>query len=217
MWIRSLVLSLSIVFLAAPQMARAQNEFVAVSHKVDPVMQPKQPTDAIAECAKDPICSTVAKTAASYIGVSPNLVTAAMALIPPPKHVGEASYFSISLPGGYQYCKAHIQTISVVPATGDRASLMNVSTNVSGVAIYTWTPRQGLGQGRSWVEADFTVIGVRNDLADKYRAAGTCQPYGKLIVSCRGARGINKGLHYCATYDASARSQKPTLGSLLGR
>jgi hypothetical protein len=98
MRIRNPALLLAIVVIAGPQVAKA-HDFVAVAQKINPVVQPKQPIDAIAEGAKDPTCSTVVSTAASHIGVSPNLVTAAMAAIPTPRHVGEESFFSISLPG----------------------------------------------------------------------------------------------------------------------
>jgi hypothetical protein len=54
--------------------------------------------------------------------------------------------------------------------------------------------REKLGRSR-------LSIGVRNDLANKYRATGTCKPYNESIASCRGARGVNKGLRYCGTYD----------------
>ena len=152
--------------------AYAQTDFVATSAKVDPVMQPKQPGDVFKECANNQACSE-----------------------------GEEGHFTIQLPQGYVYCRASIRTVSVVPATGDRASLMSATTNERGVGIYTWTPKQGVGQRRSWVEADYTVYGVKSDLAEKYRTESKCKPPGKNIINCRGATGVNHGLPACGSVD----------------
>ncbi|UEM12364.1 hypothetical protein J4G43_049545 [Bradyrhizobium barranii subsp. barranii] len=78
---------------------------------------------------------------------------------------------------------------------------MSATTNERGVGIYTWTPKQGVGQGRSWVEADYTIYGVKSDLAEKYRTEGKCKPVGKNIINCRGATGVNRGLPACGSVD----------------
>lgn len=196
------VLSLLFLLMASASAgACAQTDFVATSVKVDPVMQPKQPGDVFKECANNQACSAVLKGAASYLGVSPTLVSAVLAIVPQATREGEEGHFTIQLPQGYVYCRASIHTVSVVPATGDRASLMSATTNERGVGIYTWTPKQGVGQGRSWVEADYTIYGVKSDLAEKYRTEGKCKPVGKNIINCRGATGVNRGLPACGSVD----------------
>lgn len=199
MCVRNIILYTCAVFAFITPVfaAGTQSPFVVVPQKVNPVMQPKQPTDAIKECAHNTLCASAVGIGAAYLGVPRKLVTAAIAAIPQATRTGEEGHYSISLPAGYQYCRASIHTISVVPATGDRASVMSSSSNAKGVAIYTWTPRQGSGEGRSWIEADYKIYGVRNDLADQYRSQGKCHSFGKVLIACRGARGINHGQPSC--------------------
>jgi hypothetical protein len=144
-------------------------------------------------------CRALVDTAAVYLGVPPGRVSAAMAIVPQARRAGEEGWYTVKLPAGYKYCRSTIRMISVVPATGDRASVFSARANQDNIGMYTWTPKQGLGGGRSWVEAIVTLYGVRNDKADQYRAAGTCKPYGMLLLSCRGARGVNKGTPACKT------------------
>jgi hypothetical protein len=181
--------------------AQAQTDFSATSVKVDAVMQPKQPADALKECANDPVCSSIIGGAATYLGVPSTLVSGALAIVPKAERAGEEGHYTIEVPQGYVYCRASIRTVSVVPATGDRASVMSATSNDSGVAVYTWTPKQGLGQGRSWVEANYTIYGVKSDLAEKYRAEGKCKPPGKNLINCRGATGVNHGMPSCGSVD----------------
>lgn len=181
--------------------AQAENDLVVVSQKINPVMQPKNGGDIISDCINNVVCQAAAKAGAAYLGVPSNLVTIAMAAVPTANRKGEEGFYSISLPSGYQYCRSSIRTISVVPATGDRASVMSANSNALGVGIYTWTPRRGFGEGRSWVEADYTVYGVRNDIADKYRISGVCRAYNQQLVNCRGATGINHGQPACGSVD----------------
>lgn len=174
-------------------------DFVVIQQKINPVMQPKNVADALSECARDNLCRGLADAAATYLGVPPGRVSAALAALPQAQRAGEEGRYMISLPTGYQYCRSRIQTISVVPATGDRASVMGASSRENGVGVYTWTPKQGLGKGRSWVEADYTIYGVRAAIADKERQAGKCKPFGTTLISCRGATGVNKGAPACST------------------
>lgn len=112
----------------------------------------------------------------------PPLVSGAMAIVPKAERAGEEGHYSLEVPAGYVYCCSSIRTISVVPATGDRASVMGATSNGRDIAVYTWTPRQGIGQGRSWVEADYTLYGVKKSLADKYRSEGKA-PQAKTLVA----------------------------------
>ncbi|MNV65393.1 hypothetical protein D3C71_1580850 [compost metagenome] len=172
-------------------------DFVVVNQKINPVMSPRSVGDAFGECANDAVCRTIVDGAATYLGVPPGTVSAALASLPKADRAGEEGRYTIALPDGYQYCRSTIRTISVVPATGDRASVMGAKSTQRGVDVYTWTPRQGLGGGRSWVEADYTIYGVKDSLADRERQAGECRPSGSTLISCRGAKGTNKGQPSC--------------------
>ncbi len=175
--------------------AQAGDDLIVIQVKLDQVMQPKSVTDTLVECTKSPICKAALDAAAAYVGVDSSKITSAVALIGQSK-AGEESNFSYKLPSGYQYCRAKIQTVSVVPASGDRASFMSITGTAREVGVYTWTPVLGLGQGRSWVEADFTIVGVRDALVQQYRSSGVCN--AKYVrAECRGATGVNKGSPAC--------------------
>lgn len=188
---------LLLVAASAPAFGN-DSDFVVVQQTINPVVQPKTVADAAQECANDAVCSGLVDAAASYFGVQPGTVSAAMAAIPRAESRGEESWFEIYLPQGYEYCRSKIETTSIVPATGDRASLMAAKARTDHVYIYTWTPVQGLGDGRSWVEARYTVLGVRKALAADARSNGTCRSnQDALLIDCRGATGVNKGLQAC--------------------
>ena len=175
--------------------ALANDDLVVIKVKLDQVMEPKSVIDTTIGCVKNSACKAILDAAAAYVGVNISSITSAAALIDQ-KKTGEEGNFSYKLPNGYQYCRAKVETVSVVPAEGDRASLMNVRGSAQGVGVYTWTPVLPVGQGRSWVEADFTIVGVRDGLADQYRKTGQCK--AKYITAdCRGAKGVNKGLPAC--------------------
>ncbi|MBB4218867.1 hypothetical protein FHT79_006089 [Rhizobium sp. BK212] len=179
---------------ATPEVSK---EFVVVQTVINPVVQPKNVSDAIGFCAGDERCSSLADGAATFLGLPSGTVAAALAAVPKVDRNGEEGHLSIALPSGYEYCRSRIQPKSVVPATGDRASVMSARSTKDGVGIYTWTPRASIGGGRSWVEADFTIYGVREDVAEQYRANGTCREPGATLISCRGAKGTNKGQPAC--------------------
>jgi hypothetical protein len=176
-------------------LALAGDDLTVIKLTLDQTMQPKGITDTIVECARSPICKVALDAAAAYVGVDSSVVTSAVALAAQTS-AGEENNFSFPIPDGYQYCRAKIETVSVVPASGDIASFMSITGTASSVDVYTWTPRLPVGQGRSWVEADFTIVGVRNELAEQYRARGVCN--AKYVrAECRGATGINKGSPAC--------------------
>lgn len=96
---------LSVTWASAEE---AQTNYVATNVKVDPVMQPKQPGDVFKECANNPACSAALKGAASYLGVSPTLVTAVLAIIPLAKREGEEGHFTEM---AYRLCAINLRSI----------------------------------------------------------------------------------------------------------
>ena len=188
----SIVATLAFFFGAS---AFAGDDLTVIQVKLDQVMLPKSATDTFVECTKNQACKVILDAAAAYIGVDSSKITSAVALISQSK-AGQEANFSYQLPAGYQYCRAKVETVSVVPASGDRASFMSITGSAREVGVYTWTQRAGFGQGRSWVEANFTIVGVRDELLQQYRSSGVCKER-YLRAECRGATGVNKGSPAC--------------------
>jgi len=182
--------------------AQSTNDFVVISAKVDQTMSPKSLTETALDCVKNAACKAALDSLAAMWGIESSLVSSLAASITTEKK-GEESWVGIKLPTGYEYCRSAIRTVSVVPATGDRASYMGVSADKPGLSVYTWTPKRHVGEGRSWVEADFVVTGVKTAAAQKYRESGKCNANAlpRTVVQCRGAAGVNKGLNHCGTYN----------------
>jgi len=190
----------SISFAQLPSTV-ASGDLVVIGAKIDSVMQPKGLTDTLHECVQNATCKVILDGAAAYVGVDSSKITSAAAMMTK-KSAGETSYFDMRLPEGYQYCRSKVKTISVVPATGNRASFMIVNARPNGLVIQTWTPKRHWGQGRSWVEADLEVTGVKKDLAAHYQETKQClaEPLPKEIINCRGSRGVNHGQKACTTF-----------------
>jgi hypothetical protein len=168
--------------------AQENKDFLVVSAKINPVESPKSLPDLLRECAGNDGCVTVIKAGASYLGVPPNLISIGAAIVAGAGKPGnsEEGHFEVKIPDGYTYCRSQIHMISVVPADGPRGSIFSASSTPTGIGIYTWTPRRGVGQGRSWVDADVTVYGVRSAIAQQQISAGHCVAPGKNIINCRG-------------------------------
>jgi hypothetical protein len=166
--------------LMANSSATMAQEFTTIKVHLDQTMAAKSVTDVALECAKEPLCKAIVDGAAAY---------------------GEEGHYDYRLPAGYQYCRSTVSPISVNPATGDKASVLGATVYQQGLGVYTWTPRKPVFGGRSWVDADFTIIGVQDALADQDRAKGLCKPNtpNRVIISCRGASGVNHGQPHCAT------------------
>lgn len=207
MAIKHVAIALSaLVVLANPANSKVSAKkkdpnFVVVSEKVNPVMQPKNIGDALQDCANSSLCRTMADGVATWIGVPPGTVSGAMAAVPVASRSGEEGRYSIKLPKGYEYCRSRIKMISVVPADGNRASVMSASAKKDGVDVYTWTPRRGLGEGRSWVEAEYTIIGVKGRMANTYRTSGKCKAYDRQLIGCRGNGSNSHGQPECRSVD----------------
>ena len=81
---------------------------------------------------------------------------------------------------------------SIVPRDGDRGAMFLGRADADGLYSETWTPIMPPGQGRSWVEGDLSVVGVRSDLATAKYMTGACHKPGRAIFYCRG-RGCESG------------------------
>ena len=161
--------------------------FVVASTKIDEVRTPKNLTDVARDCDESMICTAFLKAASAYFQVPIDSVVTGAALLASNRS-GEGTTMTISLPAGYVYCRSQVRMISIVPNDGPRGSTLMVRPVWKGLAVETWTPVRGLGEGRSWVEAELTILGIEESETfafgdfDKYCKAGN----GRSILTCRG-------------------------------
>ena len=171
-----------------PRISLAQtSDFIVISTKVDNVRNAKSIFTTAEECGKNSACLAILKLASNYFGIPIDKAVASAALLAV-KQDGEGTYIDIKLPSGYSYCKATINTVSIVPKDGPRGSTLLARADNNQLYIETWTPILPVGQGRSWVEADIAILGVRNDIAEReYGTFGDCEkPSSRVILYCRG-------------------------------
>lgn len=160
--------------------------FVVASMHIDQVRDAKNVFDMVRECDNDDLCSNILKAVESYYGIPPGL-TATVAATFSGGSRGEGWGVDMILPNGYLYCGSSMKMVSIVPHDGPRGSLFRGAVARNEIHLETWTPIQGLGDGRSWVEADVTLIGVREDLAAQAQKEGQCKGFDERnIWYCRG-------------------------------
>lgn len=165
------------------------DDFVIVAVHLDQTMDPKSVGDSLSECLNNSTCKDVAVGLASGLGVNEKQLKTAVAGIKS-DFSGEEGHLTYNLPHGYRYCSSSVKVISVVPMDGRRASVLGVRAYDTFLGVYTWTPRRNPGEGRSWVEADFSIVGVKANKAADYFASGKCRrAQERLLLSCRGNDG----------------------------
>jgi hypothetical protein len=185
--------------------AQQSDDIVITTHHINPVRDARTPWDEIQNCLRDTACAAAVNGIAAQVGIPANairLVNAGAAFTA--KQDGEETRYSIPALNGRKICRVQVRTTSVVPATGDRASLFSISATPAAVGIYTWTPRQGIGAGRSWYDGMVFVAHVKAELADDYTKSGKCSvpQAGELAANqCRGASGVNHRLAACGSKD----------------
>lgn len=166
---------------------RAQDgDFVVVGVKIDKTREAKSIFTTADECMRNSMCETVLKAASAYAGVPADKVVAVAALLSSTPQ-GEGTESNIHLPSGYSYCRATISLVSIVPHDGSRGSTLLARADAAKLNIQTWTPVLPLGQGRSWVEANISLVGVRDYLAEQSYSSGKCvRPESRIFLYCRG-------------------------------
>ena len=212
------VVSLTIVGCSPKVMVRATStpradDYVIVKAVVDRTVAGKTIWDHAVDCVKDVICKSLFDaTVALTTGMDSSSFTTAAAIVVDTHYAGEEGFYTFSLPDGYVYCRSEVNTTTVIPATGDRASFMSATIYPPGkLGVYTWTPVNNSGD-KSAIEATFTLIGVRKDIAEYSYANATCSrpcmskrlepetPQPRHLFDCRGAKDTNKGLPHCGTF-----------------
>ena len=179
-----------VALLAQASTSQAQfgNTYVAVNMHLDQVMQPKDGFNVASDCTNSAICSSALSAISAASGYPIDKVVAVAALFST-SNFGEGNGFNVNLPSGYRYCTSNFRLTSIVPHDGDRGSRILLRADDNGLYAETWTPVLGPGEGRSWVEGDVTVVGVRSDLAaSAYSGATPCRAgNSRPFFWCRGS------------------------------
>lgn len=126
---------------------------------------------------------------AGNMGIHPGYVKLAMNAVPRADPQGEETFYALPVERGYSYCAARIRITSIVPGSGDRASVVNANIGPSGeLGIYTWTPIRHYGEGRSWVEGDAQVYGIKPEYLREFIDKGVCKEASAVtrIFNCEG-------------------------------
>lgn len=161
--------------------------YVAIGVTIDNVRGPQNLFDVARSCSANNLCAGLLAAAEYFSGLPVSQVVGIAALLSRNVY-GEGTESNLTLPSGYAYCMARVHTVSIVPNGGDRGSLLLTRADGNGLNVQTWTPVLPPFDGRSWVEANITLIGVRNDLAEaSYRNDGPCyRPNSRVFLYCRG-------------------------------
>jgi hypothetical protein len=182
-------------------LAQDDPNVIVTTHHINPVRDARTPWDEVANCLRDAACAAIVNTFAGELGVSPQAIgMVKVGVAFSAQQNGEETRYAIAPVKSYKICRVEIRTASVVPATGDCASLFSITATPDAVNIYTWTPKQGIGEGRSWYDG---VVAVAHAQETGFAAL---QSQGKCTVSpkdsqyqCRGASGVNHGLAACGS------------------
>jgi hypothetical protein len=119
--------------------------------------------------------ATVALSAiATYFGINPAYVIAAQQAIPTSRGAGEETFYNLPVSPGYRYCGSRITVISMNPGSGDRAALLKGAAWPEIISFYTVTPVLGVGQGRSWVDADVELYSIQSSYYSEFERNNIC-------------------------------------------
>lgn len=170
-------------------------DLMLVKARLEQTMKTHSITGSTAECLKHPECKAAIDAAAAYLAVDPKVITTMTTPISA-EWKGEKGDYHYLLPAGYQYCRAKIETLSIVPKDGDESAYMTVTGSDHDLRIQAWAPQSGLYAGKTWVEADISLVGVKDSLVQEYRSKGICTD--KYISKfCRGGDRYHKGSPPC--------------------
>jgi hypothetical protein len=192
---RNVIVAAILGFLpfAANGQDRAPRVLVTVIH-FNPVMAPRDIVDGIQECRRDTICNSALNAGLRYVGVPPEVVTALRFIPTTGSRNGEETTDVVTAGQGTTICEAVISTTSVAPLHGDRASVFGITAASDKVSLYAWTPRQGIGGGRSWWDGTITLFSVSNRDLSRVRCGLLS---GSASYVCRGDGQNRHGHQAC--------------------
>jgi hypothetical protein len=183
--------------------ALPSNDFIVVAAKVHAQRHAKNFTEPIVECTRSPSCKALVDAAGDVAGVDISLVTSAVARFASHEQ-GDMTFFSLTLPSGYEYCHSQMHAEGVNPPAQKRSPFLQAFAEDDGLKVQTWTPQNGLGGAGTSISASFAIIGVRADKAALYRQNGQCKtPDPKhMIVNCRGNSPVREHPDQTACIDS---------------
>ncbi|AEF99805.1 hypothetical protein [Methylomonas methanica] len=171
-----------------------KNLFKISQMKVDSVRQPH----GLDWYLKSRESKVILTSIASYMGVDPSYVSLAIDVLPSASVQGEETFYDLPLAPGYKYCASRVGVTSLNPGSGNRAAVIDAKVFENGhLGVYTWTPVNHFGEGKSWAEADVQVMGILNSYYTEYVNKGICQQVSgshEQLFSCRG-NPCNGGSH----------------------
>lgn len=175
--------------LLSPANAKSSNRSIVKMYRVNSIMQPKSLPDTFFECMRDPVCKAVLGSATDALGIPSEAVEIA-GLAAPSKRKGEDTSYAFYPPKGYLICAAKVRTMSVVPASGSRATTAGFNAHSTGFGVYTWTPRRPLFEGRSFYDGYLTIKYVRASRYPQLLVDGECTVTSKpRRIGCKGRCG----------------------------
>ena len=179
--------SVAIAQYASPAYTWDENRFVAVSMHVDNTRQPKDIFRVLSECANNEKCMAIAEAVGEAHGIPASEIVAAAGIIGS-SAPDEGTFMRLSPPTGYKYCRASMSLTSIVPRDGARGATFLGRADDESLYSETWTPVRQFGEGRTWVEGNLTLIGVKNEFAEEEYKSGRCVRGGSRVwFYCRGS------------------------------
>lgn len=156
----------------------------------------------------------IAALAAGSMGIDPRYVALAIDALPTARSEGEETFYELRVAKGYAYCSSGVLVESLVPESGDRASVISASVFPGGkVGIYTWTPVRHFTQGDSWVEGDVQITGILPEYLEEFTQKRICAPVTKQVglIECRG-NPCSPGFHGISKIGEVARKEPQLVG-----
>jgi hypothetical protein len=152
-------------------------------------------------------------TMAAAIGVHPGFVALALSR-PTSRQEGEETHYVLPVETGYAYCGTRVRVTSIVPADGERASVINAAVNPREFQMTTWTPVRHLGEGRSWAEGDVQLYGIKPQYLQEFVDKGVCKRVTEQIgiLSCRGRATCGAGVTHGNPLEAGPTTPNLTKG-----
>lgn len=123
---------------------------------------------------------------------------------------GEETHYKVPIEEGYAYCGTRLHVTSIVPADGERASLINVAVNSKGLEMTTWTAVRHFGEGNAWAEGDVQVYGIKPAFLEEFIEKGVCKRVTEQvgIYSCRGVAACGAGVTHGNPLNAGPSTPK---------
>lgn len=194
-----------ILFVMTAGVSQAQ-DFLVSSFKFNPVTQPTSILDHYDDCRNNPLCRTMMDVVVTAAGGGAGTLEFVDAIAPQFSFVGEETWVVVPANSGYKVCRASRYLRSISPRSGKRSAHFSLQALPDRVQIYSWVPQAGgIARGRNWIEADISVLMVREGLYYRSRVNGTCDTVPGEIVhfTCRGDQSGAHGWPPCPSNAAA--------------